>query len=279
MRMVGHDFLEIMEVGLVSGRTFEPMDRSGAAPVAIINERIAREQFAGEDPVGRQIRMGVSIGYEEEEPRTIIGFMENLQWESLTGPPDPEILVPFAQTAPAFVTFLIRAPRDANVLATARAQLREVDSSLPLREPGTVRGLVDAQTAAQRFYLVLLAIVAVLAITLAAVGLYGVVAYLVAQRRREIGVRMALGARRGSVIRLVLRQGLGPALVGAAIGLVVALAGTRLMAGLLFGVAPRDPLTFVGTTVLLLAVVAGACLIPAGRATRIAPASALRAER
>lgn len=154
-----------------------------------------------------------------------------------------------------------------------------MDALLPMRGAGTMQDLLDVHTATVRFYVALLGLFAVLAIVLAAVGLYGVVSFLVAQRRREIGVRMALGAGRSRVVRLVVRQGLVPAAVGTLAGLLVALAGGRVIASLLFGVQPTDPLTLAGTTTLLLAVVLAACLIPAARAVRIPPASALRAER
>jgi ABC-type antimicrobial peptide transport system permease subunit len=164
-------------------------------------------------------------------------------------------------------------------MSTVRQEVHALDSDLPIRNPGTLRDLFREHTARPRFYLALLTLFAVLAVLLAAVGLYGVVAFLVAQRQREIGVRIALGARAGDVLRMVLREGLGPAVLGAAAGLAVAAGGTRIMRALLYDVAPTDPYTFVGTTLLLLFVVTLACLIPAGRATRIAPAAALKTER
>jgi hypothetical protein len=247
--------------------------------VVVLNETVARRYFADTDPVGRSINVGVSMGYPENDARTVVGVVRDVRWESLTADPQPELFVPYAQTGPNFITFLLRAPASIDGIAAAREQVRAIDPALPLRDPGTLRAIVDSHTAPQRFYLLLLAIFAGMAVTLAAVGLYGVVAYLVAQRRREIGVRIALGARRSTVIALVLRQGLIPAGVGAAIGLALALAGARLMSSLLFGVAPTDPLTFAAMTALLLLIVVSACLVPAGRATRIPPASALRAER
>jgi putative ABC transport system permease protein len=278
MRIVGGGFFELMEIGVVRGRAFQPTDRRGSQPVAVINQRLAETQFAGEDPIGKQLEVGVWMGYDETEPRTIVGVVEDMRWEGLSGTV-PEFFVPQAQTAARSMTFYLRTASPGGALAAARTEVHALDPRLPLRRVGTMRELFDGQTAQPRFYLFLLAFFAVLAIALAAVGLYGVVAYLVAQRRREIGVRLALGAGAGAVVGLVLRQGLVPAGFGAALGLAGAFAAGRLMQSLLFGVAPTDPLTIAATTALLLAVVFVACLVPAARATRIPPASALRVER
>jgi putative ABC transport system permease protein len=153
-----------------------------------------------------------------------------------------------------------------------------IDPQIPLVRPGTMAELLADDTARHTFYLTLIGLFAVLAVTLAAVGMYGVVAFVVAQRTREIGVRMALGARAPEVVSLVMWQGLRPALYGAAAGVLGALAGGRILAGLLFQVRPQDPLTLAATVVVLVGVVALACMVPAHRATRIPPALALRAE-
>jgi putative ABC transport system permease protein len=279
MRIVDEDFIDVLGVTLTRGRGFTANDRQGSVPVVIVNERLAALEFPGEDPIGRKLDLGVSVGYPEDEPRTIVGVIDDIAWERIAGEPQPQMLVPHAQTGNASVTFFLRGASPAAALAAARAEVRAYDAALPLRSPGTVRELFDAQTAQPRFYLFLLAFFAVLAIALAAVGLYGVVAFLVAQRRREIGVRLALGAGSAAVVGLVLRQGLVPAGFGAAVGLGGAYAGARIMRSLLFGVAPTDPATLAATTALLLAVVLIACLLPAVRALRIPPASALRLER
>jgi putative ABC transport system permease protein len=177
------------------------------------------------------------------------------------------------------VMYVIKSSVDTpQVLSAARDIVRRLDARLPLIFPGALTDQVDQQLARPRFYLVLLSLFAVLAVVLAAVGVYGVVAYLVTQRTREIGVRMALGAKQSEVVRLMLWQGLRPAVVGMAVGLGVAAAAGRFVQQLLYEVRPHDPLTFAGVSALLLAVVLLACAIPARRASGVPPADALRSE-
>jgi putative ABC transport system permease protein len=279
MRVVGHDYHEILDVAVVAGRSFAPTDRPDAPPVAIINRKLAAELYPGEDPLGKALNVGVSIGFPETDARTIIGIVEDVRTADLIADPQPELYMPAAQVGSSFATLLIAAREPERILSTVRQEVHALDADLPIRNPGTLSDLFQEHTARPRFYLALLALFAVLAVLLAAVGLYGVVAFLVAQRQREIGVRIALGARAGDVLRMVLREGLRPAALGAAAGLAVAAGGTRIMRALLYDVAPTDPFTFAGTTLLLLSIVTLACLIPAGRATRIAPAAALKTGR
>jgi putative ABC transport system permease protein len=280
LRIVDEDFLPTMGIALVEGRPFVATDRHAAMRVALINQELARYAFGDVDPIGKQITMGLNAGYLEDQPRTVVGIVEDVRTSSLTGEVDPELYIPFAQAGSSFATVLMR-PRGTaqSALADARGAVHALDANLPIRDPGTMRQLLDRHTARPRFYLQLLALFAGLAIALAAVGLYGVVAYLVAQRSREIGVRIALGASTADVMRLVVQQGFGPAVLGAVIGLCAAFAGGRVMSSLLFDVKATDPLTFAGTTAILLGIAFIACVVPAGRATRISPASALKAER
>ena len=175
---------------------------------------------------------------------------------------------------------LIASPElgNAAVLSAAREVVTKLDSRLPLIGPSSLQDVVDEQLARPRFYLVLIGLFAVLSVVLAAVGLYGVVAYVVSQRTREIGVRMALGARQGQVVGLMLWQGLRPAAFGMVIGLTVAAGAARLARGMLYEVQPHDPTTFVAVPVVLLIVVLIACAVPARRASSVAPAEALRGE-
>jgi putative ABC transport system permease protein len=279
LRVIGNDYFETFDIALTSGRSFSSADRAGAMAVAIVNRRLAEQFYPGEDPIGKAVSVGVSMGFPESDPRTIVGVVEDVRTENLLEPPEAELYVPAAQTAPSSISFVIAARDPEQVLSDVRQEIRVLDADLPIRLPTTLRELRLQQTARPRFYLALLALFAALAVVLAAVGLYGVVSFLVAQRRREIGVRLALGASTGSVIRLVIREGLRPALYGAGLGLATAFAGVKLLNALLFGIAPRDPLTFATTTALLLSVVVVACLVPARRATRISPASALKTER
>jgi hypothetical protein len=264
-------------IPLLSGRNFEPSDRVGAQPVVIVDDLLAQRYFPGEDPIGKQIDVQVSTGYPDTLPRTIVGVVGSVRARSLTEAPEPALYVPDRQTGSGFGHFAIRSTRGTDeVLRAAREVLSTVDAQVPMIRPGSMDDLLAADRARHTFYLMLLGMFALLAVTLAAVGMYGVVAFAVAQRTREIGVRMALGARAREVISLVVWQGLRPALYGAAIGMAGALAAGRLIAGLLYQVAPRDPLTLLGVTGVLLGVVVIACSVPARRATRIPPAIALR---
>jgi ABC-type antimicrobial peptide transport system permease subunit len=164
------------------------------------------------------------------------------------------------------------------ILTAARQVVQRLDARLPLIFPGSMQAIVDEQLARPRFYLVVIALFAVLAVLLAAVGIYGVVAHVVTERTREIGVRIALGAKRGEVVGLMLWQGVRPASGGLAIGLLIAIAASRVIRGLLYEVQPHDPLTYATATGLLMLVVILACAIPAARASRIAPAEAIRGE-
>jgi predicted permease len=264
-------------ISLEDGRGFVASDRNGAMPVALINRTAADRYWPGEDPIGRQIDIRINLGFDEQ-PRTIVGIITDIRATSLTEPAEPEILVPYDQAGPGGATFLIRATDASAVLAGARTQLRALDPNIPLLRPGTVAELIAAQTAATRFYLMLLGIFAALAVLLAAVGIYGVVAFIATHRSREIGMRLALGAHIHEVFRLIVWQGVRPALIGLTLGVLAGIAAGRVIAGLLFGVRPHDPLTFAGVTTLLLGVVILACVVPAGRAIRIPPAAALRGE-
>jgi len=277
-RSAGVGALEMLGIPVAAGRSFRSTDTHEAQPVVIITERLAREFFPDVDPIGRQIDVQVSTGYPDTLPRTVVGVTGDIRGIRLTQAPRAEIIIPFAQAGAGFPHVLMRGRDPAAMLEAARRELRALDPELPMMQPGTMEELVDAQLAQPRFYLVLLALFAGLAVVLAAVGMYGVVAYAVSQRTREIGVRMALGARVSQVVRLVLAQGLRPAVFGIAVGVLGAWWGGSLMRGLLYEVAPQDPLTLLAVPVLLLAVVMIACAIPARRASRIPPAIALRNE-
>ncbi len=277
-RAIDPDFLAAMGIPLLAGRSFTSGDRMDAESVALIDQALADRYFAGEDPLGKQIDVQVSIGFPDTLPRTIVGVVGNVRARSLTELPEPSLYVPEAQAAGGFGAFVIRAAGGAAILRAARGAVASVDPEIPLNRPGTMAELVADDTARHSFILTLLGLFALLAVTLAAVGMYGVVAFVVAQRTREIGVRMALGARAREVVSLVVWQGLRPALTGAALGIAGALAAGRIIESLLFGVAAQDPLTMLTVALVLLGVVALACTVPARRATRIPPASALRAE-
>jgi putative ABC transport system permease protein len=278
-RIVDDAAMQLLRIPMVAGRTFTASDRHGSQPVAIISREAARRYFPDEDPIGHQIQMSISAGYAEDQPRTIVGVFADPHSGALTAAVSPALYIPYAQSGASFPYVLMGGRGDAGpLIASARRVIQSLDPELPLTQPGSMQEFVTLQLAQPRFYLLLLGLFAFLAVVLAAVGMYGVVAYAVAQRTREIGVRMALGARVQEVIRLILWQGLRPAIGGIVLGTLASLAAGQLMRSLLFGVTPTDPLTFASVPLLLVAVVIAACAIPARRASRIPPATALRSD-
>jgi predicted permease len=272
-RVVDAEYFQTMSIRLAGGRYFEATDRNGAQPVLIISRLMAEQFWPGEDPVGRSIR------FSNKDTRTIVGVVENVRSQTLATQAAPEMYVPHAQTALRTVMYVVKGELpSAQVLSASRETVKRLDPRLPLIFPNSMRALVDEQLARPRFYLVLISLFAVLALVLAAVGLYGVVAFVVTQRTREIGVRMALGASQRRVVGLMLWHGLRPAALGMCVGLLLALALGRVVEGLLYQVRPHDPMTVVAVSAMLLVVVIVACAIPARRASSVAPAEALRSE-
>jgi putative ABC transport system permease protein len=252
----------------------------------VINEALARRQFPNEDPIGKQLHL-VSSHRELE----IVGVMRDVKHRELdsavmTAPMravfDCAIYMPYAQDIPQYrdeTSMVLRTSGDPLALAGAvRAAVRELDKEQPVAKLQTMETVIRESVAQPRFRTVLLGSFGVLAVVLAAIGLYGVLAHTVAQRSREIGIRMALGARTQDVLVLVLRQGMTLVLIGIAVGLAGAFALARLLSGLLFGVTPTDPVTFTVVPLLLAAVALAACYLPARRAARVDPMTALRCE-
>lgn len=270
-RVVDPDYFQTMKIALVDGRMFAPTDRRGAQGAVIVSRRMADMFWPNERAVGRPIDIsGFGVGL-------VVGVVANVRSQTLAEQAQPEMYVPHAQTNARTVSYVIRSPLEtAQVLAAARDVVRRFDSRVPLIGPASMRQVVDEQLARPRFYLLLIGLFAGLAVVLAAVGIYGVVAYVVGQRTREIGVRIALGASRAAVVRMVLWQGLKPAIAGIGAGLAIALAIGRVIRQLLYQIEPYDPATLAAVSVLLLTVVFLACAVPARRATRVPPADALR---
>jgi cell division protein FtsX len=257
--------------------------------VALVNETAARKFWPGASPIGATIWMGppepllgarLSPGFRFPRLR-VVGVVADERFAALDQAPLAEVYQLSEQVTerPTIGYLVVRSDADPTALATAvRRIVREVDPYQPIAEVATMSQLVRGTMAQRRFSMSLLAAFAALALALAAVGLYGVVSYSVTQRRRELGVRMALGATTGRVVALVVAQGIKPALAGAALGLASAVVLTRLMSSMLFGVHPSDPLTVVVVATLLAAVAALASLIPARRVLRVHPAEALRSD-
>ena len=267
-----------LKVPLVSGRLFAATDTLGSSNVLIVNRAFVNRYFSNEQAVGQRIR----FTFDAREPyRQIVGVVGNVAQDDLAGPPSPIIYFPNDQNAAAFLTYMIRTAGDpAAFVGSVQAALREMDKELPLIRPLTMESFTN-QTAAvflRRYPSYLIGSFAALALILATIGLYGLISFTVQQRTREIGIRMALGAQPGDILRLVMGQGIGAVVVGVGIGVVAALALTRLMASLLFGITPTDVFTFASVVVLLSGVALAASYIPARRAMRTDPLLALRHE-
>ncbi len=273
------DFFKVMGTPLLRGRFFDAHDRRGSQPVAIVNETFARKFFPGEDPIGRRYLYG-DPGGDNDQWFTIVGVVADMKRTDFNAEVRPETFYPLAQVPDTSMMLVVRAASgDAASLASlVRQQVRSLDADQPVYAVRTMDEQLAERRAQRRFNMLLLALFASVAMALAAVGLYGVMAYTVTQRQHEIGIRMALGAGAADVFRLVVGRGMILAAVGIAVGFVSALALTRLMTGLLFNVSAADPLTYAAVSLLLAAVALAGCLVPARRATKVDPMVALRYE-
>ena len=275
--------LEALAERLLRGRGLTPDDREDALPVVLVNETLAATYWPGQDPLGRRIRMGSN---RQRPWLTVVGVVKNVRHNGVTAVIKEKFYVPYAQFPAARgggaarnMTLVARSAGDPLALVgSIRAEIRRLDPNLPIAGVRPMTDVVDTSLATPRLTGSLLTIFAGLALLLAAVGVSGVLSYLVSRRRREIGIRMALGASRGRVLGLIIGRGLWTAGVGIAAGLVAALFLTRLLAGFLYGVAPRDPATFAGVTLTLFAIALAASAVPALRASRVDPLDALRSE-
>jgi putative ABC transport system permease protein len=272
-------YFETLGIPLLEGRLFSEQDLPGTAPVAIINQNMARRYWPGQDPVGRQIRVRDELGLTGKEPSTIIGVVGNVKQQDLEDPATVQIYFAFQQKPDRFATLTVRTQADPMLFAnTVRRAVWSVDKDQPMWKVRSLESMLDHSLSARRYLMFLLSIYAALALALATLGIYGVLSYAVNQRFQEIGVRMALGAQTGDVLRLVIRDGMQLVLAGLGIGLAGALGLTRLMAGLLFQVTPTDPSTIAAVSALLAGVAFLGCYLPARRATRIDPMAVLRCE-
>ncbi|MGH9767659.1 MAG: ADOP family duplicated permease [Blastocatellia bacterium] len=270
VRIISPDFFKTFRVPLVNGRLLAESDDATAPPVVVVNESLARIYFANENPVGKRI---ISSG----GTRAIVGVVGDVKHSALDEEAKAEIYRPMAQSTRRTMTLAVRASGDPpQMVAAVRGQVRAADKEIPISNLQTMERLMDKSVAPRRFNMLLLGAFALVGLALAAVGLYGVMSYTVTQRTREIGVRMAMGAQTGDVLRLVIGEGMKLALIGALLGLAGALALTRLLKTLLFGVSATDPLTFIGIAALLIIVALLACWIPALRAAKVDPMVALR---
>ncbi len=278
-RTVGGDYFRAMNIPVLQGRDLTPQDRAEAPMVGVVNESFVRQYFPDESPVGKRIRWA---RVEPVQWMTIVGVVGDVKHFGLNQPEEPAFYSSYLQQEQPWKrwTYLVvRSNVDPTALANqVKSEVWALDKLLPVTRVKTMSDVMSASIASQRFNLTLMSVFAVTALLLAAVGIYGVIAFSVTQRSHEIGVRIALGAQTSDVLRLVVGQGLKLVLIGIGIGLVGAFAVTRLMQSLLFGVSATDPATFVALAVLLAAVALLASYVPARRATRVDPMVSLRYE-
>ncbi|HEX6732913.1 MAG TPA: FtsX-like permease family protein, partial [Pyrinomonadaceae bacterium] len=281
---VSPDYFKTMGIDVLKGRVFNEQDTPESPQVVIIDDALAEQHFQTEDPIGKRIAQSTS-GTPSYE---IIGVVRHVQQDNLEaqGTRRPQFYLSFNQIpvdrlpgSTRRINVLTRTDVEPLSLASAvRGQIAELNKDQAVFNVRTMEEIVSQSVAPRRFSMMLLSIFAVVALVLASIGIYGMMSYAVAQRTREIGLRMTLGAQKGNVLRLVIGQGMKLALVGVVLGIVTAVALTRTMKTLLFGVSATDPLTFAGIAGLLAGVALLACWVPARRATRVDPIVALRYE-
>jgi predicted permease len=273
--VVGPRYHEAMGIGIVAGRGFTEQDRAGAPGVVIINETMARRFFSGENPLGKILRLGPGA-----PPLEIIGVARDIKHHDLTESPIPHFDLPALQRGyDGHTNFVARVKgRAADLIPSARGEMLALDPTLPVDGLASMSEQIGRALSALRLASTLIGVFGLLALLLAGIGLYGVMAWTVSRRTREIGVRMALGARGPDVLKLVLKQGMLLVGIGVATGLGATLLATRLVESLLYGVSKNDPATFAAVVLLLAGAALLACYVPARRATRVDPMVALRCE-
>jgi predicted permease len=287
-RAMSPGYFETLRAPVVRGRSFTQRDDAGAPPVVVVNQTFARKYFGGGDQIGQRIDIGTYQGREvipgfDDPPREVVGVVADIRALGLGQTPIETMYIPRAQAPDAgriggLGSLVIRAVGSTQLGPAVVRVVRDIDPGLPSPQVRTMHEVIGASVAEERFNAALLSVFAGLALALTAIGIYGVVAYAVRQRTREVGIRAALGAQRGDTLRLILRQGMEPVAIGLGLGLLAAFGLTRLISGLLYGVSPGDPATFATVALLLAAVAILACYLPARRAARIDPVEALRNE-
>jgi putative ABC transport system permease protein len=268
------NYFETIGIPLLKGRLFGKEDQANRPSVIVINRTMAERFWPNQDPLGKQVKLA-----EGDTTATVIGVVGDAKHYWLEEEQKPQMYDTYSQDPGIFATAVLRTSVDPlSLTEQVRQAIWKVDADQPMWKIRTVEFLVNRSTADRKFLMALMGIFAALALILTIIGLYGVISYLVNQRTQEIGIRMALGAQLGDILRMVLKQGMVLVLTGVALGLAAAWMLTRLMSRLLYQVSATDPLTFVGIALLLITVALLACYIPARRATKVDPLVALRYE-
>ena len=271
---VSPDYFRTLGVPMLKGRELSVRDTSDAPLAAVVNFDLARTYFPNEDPIGKRITFD-----DGESWISIVGVAGDVRRFGLDSNAKPEVFLPYLQLPSRSMSLVIRSSTDASTMGAAiKTEIQKIDKDLPLQETRTMQELLAESNSGRRFNMLLLSLFAGVALLMAVVGIYGVMSYSVAQRTKEIGIRVAVGAQAGDVFRMVIGQGMILALIGITIGLVAAFGVTRLMASMLFGVEATDPTTFIGIAVLLAVVAFVACYLPGRRAMKVDPLIALRYE-
>ena len=280
VRVVGADYFSTMQIPLHAGRTFNEQELTEERHVAVINQAFADQYIKGVNPLGQKAVIYMkSLEESKNAPSEIIGVVGDVRQMGLDTPAEPTVYWPHPELVLSELTFVVRTANEPLALVSAvRNELQQMDPAQPMAAVSTMDQLLAGTLSRSRFTMLVLGVFAAVALILACVGIYGVIAYSVTQRTQEFGIRMALGANRQDVFRLVLGQGTRLTLVGIGLGILAAVVVTRLMATLLYGISATDPLTFTAVALLLALVALAACYIPARRATRVDPIVALRYE-
>jgi putative ABC transport system permease protein len=270
-------YFETMRIPLISGRTFGEQDGAKGTPTIIINQAFANKYFRGENPLGHHIQVRLGDDVFVQSIREIVGVVGDTKLKKLTAGAEPQDYLPFAQAVVTNPFFVVRTSGDPAIIQDAiRAAVQGVDQSVPVYQVSTLEDYISKSAAQPRFQTFVLTGFAAIALVLAAIGLYGLLSYMVVQRTLEIGLRMAMGAQRSDVLRMIVRRGLTMALIGVLTGLAISALMLRLLSGLLYGIRLSDPITFAGTIGLLLTVSVVASIVPAYRAARLDPIQTLR---
>jgi putative ABC transport system permease protein len=280
-RVISPDYFRALNIRLSTGRPFDDRDTQHAPPVIIVNETFARRYFAGTEALGQHIIIEGEGGDNAVPPaREIVGIAGDVRHEGLDTESGAEYYVPYTQAPEPFMSLVVRSSADnpGSLAAVVRETIKQMDKDQYVAAIQPMTKLIVNSVARRRFNALLTGLFAIVALLLASIGIFGVLNYTVAQRTQEIGLRVALGAQTRDVLRLVLGQGVRLILFGLAVGLAASFALTRVLAGMLFGVKPTDPLTFGAVSLLLSSVALLACYIPARRATKVDPLVALRYE-